>query len=70
MAVVNAVAKVSVSASDPPVMVSTLLMVRVLAPLGLVFYEGAQFPAAFKGDAFVALYAAPPAMKKSHPSVR
>ena len=26
------------------------------APLGLVFYEGAQFPAAFRGDAFVALH--------------
>ncbi len=26
------------------------------APLGLVFYEGTQFPAAYKGDAFVALH--------------
>jgi glucose/arabinose dehydrogenase len=26
------------------------------APLGLVFYEGAQFPAAYKGGAFVALH--------------
>ena len=26
------------------------------APLGLVFYEGGQFPADFKGDAFVALH--------------
>jgi glucose/arabinose dehydrogenase len=26
------------------------------APLGLVFYEGAQFPSAYKGDAFVALH--------------
>jgi glucose/arabinose dehydrogenase len=26
------------------------------APLGLVFYEGAQFPAEYKGDAFVALH--------------
>ncbi|HEY5346901.1 MAG TPA: PQQ-dependent sugar dehydrogenase [Rhizomicrobium sp.] len=26
------------------------------APLGLVFYEGSQFPAAYKGDAFVALH--------------
>jgi glucose/arabinose dehydrogenase len=26
------------------------------APLGIVFYEGAQFPAAYKGDAFVALH--------------
>jgi len=26
------------------------------APLGLVFYDGAQFPAAYKGDAFVALH--------------
>jgi glucose/arabinose dehydrogenase len=26
------------------------------APLGLVFYEGGQFPAAYKGDAFVALH--------------
>lgn len=26
------------------------------APLGLVFYEGAQFPPAYKGDAFVALH--------------
>jgi glucose/arabinose dehydrogenase len=26
------------------------------APLGLVFYEGAQFPAEYKGDAFVSLH--------------
>jgi glucose/arabinose dehydrogenase len=26
------------------------------APLGLVFYEGTQFPAVYKGDAFVALH--------------
>jgi glucose/arabinose dehydrogenase len=26
------------------------------APLGIAFYEGAQFPAAYKGDAFVALH--------------
>jgi glucose/arabinose dehydrogenase len=26
------------------------------APLGLVFYEGSQFPAAYKGDAFIALH--------------
>jgi glucose/arabinose dehydrogenase len=26
------------------------------APLGIVFYEAAQFPAAYKGDAFVALH--------------
>ncbi len=26
------------------------------APLGLVFYDGAQFPAEFRGDAFVALH--------------
>ena len=26
------------------------------APLGLVFYEGAQFPPAYRGDAFVALH--------------
>jgi glucose/arabinose dehydrogenase len=26
------------------------------APLGLVFYEGAQFPSSYKGDAFVALH--------------
>jgi glucose/arabinose dehydrogenase len=26
------------------------------APLGLVFYEGAQFPASYRGDAFVALH--------------
>jgi glucose/arabinose dehydrogenase len=26
------------------------------APLGLVFYEGAQFPQSYKGDAFVALH--------------
>jgi glucose/arabinose dehydrogenase len=26
------------------------------APLGLVFYKGTQFPAAYKGDAFVALH--------------
>ncbi len=26
------------------------------APLGLVFYDGSQFPAEFKGDAFVALH--------------
>ena len=29
---------------------------QLLAPLGLVFYEGAQFPSSFKGDAFVALH--------------
>ena len=26
------------------------------APLGIAFYEGAQFPASYKGDAFVALH--------------
>jgi glucose/arabinose dehydrogenase len=26
------------------------------APLGIAFYEGSQFPAAYKGDAFVALH--------------
>ena len=26
------------------------------APLGITFYEGGQFPAAYKGDAFVALH--------------
>ena len=26
------------------------------APLGIVFYEGTQFPAAYRGDAFVALH--------------
>lgn len=30
------------------------------APLGLVFYDGAQFPAAYRGDAFVALHATGP----------
>lgn len=30
------------------------------APLGLVFYDGAQFPAEFKGDAFVAFHASGP----------
>lgn len=30
------------------------------APLGLVFYDGAQFPAEYKGDAFVALHASGP----------
>jgi len=26
------------------------------APLGITFYEGSQFPAEFRGDAFVALH--------------
>lgn len=36
--------------------VPDLLFPAHSAPLGLVFYEGAQFPAAYKGDAFVALH--------------
>ena len=36
-------------------MLPDLLFPPPSAPLGLVFYEGAQFPAAYKGDAFVAL---------------
>ncbi|HEY0301345.1 MAG TPA: PQQ-dependent sugar dehydrogenase, partial [Rhizomicrobium sp.] len=36
--------------------VPDLLFQAHSAPLGLVFYEGAQFPAAYKGDAFVALH--------------
>jgi glucose/arabinose dehydrogenase len=37
-------------------MLPDLLFHAHSAPLGLVFYEGAQFPAAYKGDAFVALH--------------
>jgi glucose/arabinose dehydrogenase len=36
--------------------VPDLLFQSHSAPLGLVFYEGDQFPAAYKGDAFVALH--------------
>ncbi len=36
--------------------VPDLLFVSHSAPLGLVFYEGAQFPPDYKGDAFVALH--------------
>jgi len=36
--------------------VPDLLFQSHSAPLGLIFYEGAQFPAAYKGDAFVALH--------------
>jgi len=36
--------------------VPDLLFQSHSAPLGLVFYEGAQFPADFKGDALVALH--------------
>jgi glucose/arabinose dehydrogenase len=35
------------------------------AALGLVFYEGAQFPAAYKGDAFVALHGS---WNRGHPT--
>lgn len=35
------------------------------APLGLVFYEGSQFPAEYKGDAFVALHGS---WNSSHPT--
>jgi glucose/arabinose dehydrogenase len=36
--------------------VPDLLFQAHSAPLGLVFYEGAQFPAEYKGDAFVSLH--------------
>jgi glucose/arabinose dehydrogenase len=36
--------------------VPDLLFKSHSAPLGLVFYEGAQFPAEYKGSAFVALH--------------
>jgi glucose/arabinose dehydrogenase len=36
--------------------VPDLLFQSHSAPLGLVFYEGAQFPAEYKGDAFIALH--------------
>jgi glucose/arabinose dehydrogenase len=36
--------------------VPDLLFQAHSAPLGLVFYEGTQFPAEYKGDAFVALH--------------
>lgn len=36
--------------------VPDLLFQAHSAPLGLVFYDGAQFPAAYRGDAFVALH--------------
>lgn len=44
-----------------PDMVAKAIMPDLLfrshsAPLGLVFYEGSQFPAEYKGDAFVALH--------------
>jgi len=47
--------------SRRPGMVAKAIMPDLLfhahsAPLGLVFYEGAQFPAEYKGDAFVALH--------------
>ncbi|HUO90652.1 MAG TPA: PQQ-dependent sugar dehydrogenase [Rhizomicrobium sp.] len=47
--------------SRRPDMVAKAIMPDLLfhahsAPLGLVFYEGSQFPAAYKGDAFVALH--------------
>ncbi|HLJ52299.1 MAG TPA: PQQ-dependent sugar dehydrogenase [Rhizomicrobium sp.] len=37
-------------------MMPDLLFRAHSAPLGLVFYEGAQFPADYRGDAFVALH--------------
>jgi glucose/arabinose dehydrogenase len=36
--------------------VPDLLFEAHSAPIGLVFYDGAQFPASYKGDAFVALH--------------
>jgi glucose/arabinose dehydrogenase len=36
--------------------VPDLLFQSHSAPLGIVFYEGSQFPAEFKGDAFVSLH--------------
>ncbi|HEY4940988.1 MAG TPA: PQQ-dependent sugar dehydrogenase [Rhizomicrobium sp.] len=47
--------------SKRPDMVAKAVMPDLLfhahsAPLGLVFYEGSQFPADYKGDAFVALH--------------
>jgi len=41
-----------VARSRPP----DLLFEAHTAPLGLVFYDAAQFPAAYRGDAFVALH--------------
>jgi glucose/arabinose dehydrogenase len=38
------------------VTVPDVLMQAHSAPLGIAFYEGTQFPAAYKGDAFVALH--------------
>jgi len=45
--------------------VPDLLFQSHSAPLGLVFYEGAQFPADYKGDAFVALHGS---WNNSHPT--
>jgi glucose/arabinose dehydrogenase len=38
------------------VTVPDVLMQPHSAPVGIVFYDGAQFPAAYRGDAFVALH--------------
>jgi glucose/arabinose dehydrogenase len=42
--------------SGDKVILPDLLFRAHSAPLGLVFYEGAQFPADYRGDAFVALH--------------
>ena len=52
---------IRITAPNAPDLVAKAVMPDLLfhahsAPLGLVFYEGAQFPAAYKGDAFVALH--------------
>lgn len=44
------------SISGDKVIVPDLLFRAHSAPLGLVFYEGAQFPRDYRGDAFVALH--------------
>jgi glucose/arabinose dehydrogenase len=49
------------SLAGPPDLVARAIMPDLLfrshsAPLGLVFYEGVQFPADYRGDAFVALH--------------
>ena len=42
--------------ADAKTLVPDLLFQAHSAPLGLVFYEGQQFPAEYRGDAFVALH--------------
>jgi len=40
----------------PKIAIPDVLIQPHSAPLGITFYQGAQFPAAYKGDAFVALH--------------